>query len=206
MADDIQGLDTSPLLRLDIDYSDELSGKMEMFRDVVQFPGTNQRLILYSENYPRTYEIGFLFVDKEEKYNFLQFWDSVRGEFAKFWFITEEIAFELVSVVGSLDTVFIVNANNFHEIFKGNERICIRLRSGDIVIRQIIDVSYDDINEQYTLQTGVTFDRVIEIVDVVGIYFVVPVRFDNEVAKITNQSKVASQCQVTIRELLLEYP
>lgn len=206
MADDFQGLDASPVLRIPVDYSEDISGKMNMFRDVLQFPGTTQELVAYSDIYPRIYEVGFLFVDREEKFEFLEFWHSVRGEFSKFWYITEEIAFELLSVIGSADTSFIVAENNFHEIFRGDERVCFRLRNGDLLSRPIIDLTHDEFNKQYTLETGVVFGRVIEILDIYGIYFIVPARFDNEVAKIVNESKVASRCSLTIQEILTEYP
>jgi len=206
MADDLQGLDSSPVLRIPVNYTSDLTGKLNMFRDVLQFPGTTQELIAYADIYPRTYELEFLFVSKQERYEFLEFWHLVRGEAKKFWYITEEIAFELVSLIGSLDTSFIVKENNFHEVRSGDERVCFRLRDGDILSRPITDLTHDEFNGEYTLETAIAFGRVIEIEDIFGIFFIVPARFDNEVAKITNQSKVASTCSLTVQEILTEYP
>lgn len=206
MADDIQDLDTSLLFRIPVNYQDDVTGKMNIFREILQFDGTTQEIIEKADINPRTYQLEFLLYDKQKDYEFLEFVHSVRGEAKKFWFISEERAFELVSVIGSLDTSFIVEANNFDGIHKGNERVCFRLYNGDIIIRKITDVSTNNVDDTHTLQTGVTFDRVIELSDVQGIFFVVPVRIENPQIVLSNDSKEVSVATLTFQEILTEYP
>lgn len=206
MADDLQGLDSSPIMRIPVNYANDISGQMNVFRDILQFKGTTQEIINYATIYPKVYDLEFLFCNKEEKYNFLTFWHLLQGENKKFWYITEERAFELFSAIGSLDTSFVVDANNFIEIFQGHERVCFRFRDGDLLTRRISDVTENPIDNTYTLETGTTFDRVIQLTDIYGIYFIVPARFDNEVARITNESGHVHTTNLRVQEILTEYP
>lgn len=206
MADDIQNLDSSPILRIPVNYQGDISGEMQYFRDVLQFMGTTQKLIYYSDSkYPRSYQIEFLF-EKQEKYEFLEFWNNLKGEFSKFWYISEERSFELVSNIESSDTSFLAKSNNFEEVFKGNERVCFRFRNGDLLTRKIESITCDKINDECLLETGVSFDRNINLEDIFGIFYILPVRFEEEVCKIVNESKEVSTLQMRIKELLGEYP
>ena len=64
------------------------------------------------------------------------------------------------------------------------------------------EIPVDQVRRWY----GSTFDRVIEIEDVFGIFFISPCRFDNEVLQLTNESKVVTTTSLTVQEVLTEYP
>lgn len=206
MADDIQALDSYPVCRLEINYESDLNSSPEFLRTILQFKGTTQDLIYHGDIFPRTFRLDFLLTEPKEKYDFLTFWQQVKGNYSKFWYVLQERAFELENPISSSDTSFLVTANNFLGSRQGNERVCFFFRNGDILTRQITDISYNETENQYTLETGVSFDRAIVSSDLYGIFFIVPVRFIESLSRITQESKNVSKVSMSILELVNEYP
>jgi len=206
MADDILNLDSSPILREFPNYADDITGKMTQFRTVLSYPGTVQELISFSSLTPREYSLNFRFMEKKEEFDFIQFFKLVDGRVKKFWYLSEEIAFNLLIGVTTIDDRIIVRRNNFANIRRGDERIVFRMRDGDIITRLINDLIDNDVDDEYTLIFTAVFDRDIEPSDIFGIFFILPVRFDQEAVEVAYNSSEFGETDVRIKELLKEYP
>jgi len=199
MADDLQDLGTTQVLRLDEEVNWRELPKRDFLssRTILEFPGTAIRLTNNSENLPETFEFLVTFFSKLKEKEFLGKFFEFRGRYRRFWFplpinrftVTEDII---------INSNAITVAENKFELF-GHERLYLLLKNGDMISRQISSVGETTI----TLSSNITISITKE--DIVMCSLMLLVRFDKDALDFTNKSPIISETRVLVRELIEEY-
>jgi len=204
MADDIQDLDSSDILRIEPNAVNNLSGDLKYFRSIIEYLGTSKKLESFSDDVLRSWDLEFLFCEFEDEFNFLQFWHDQKGDLKKFWYITNDLFFDLTDEPTAIDTSFVVVNNAFDKVYTGEERICIMFKDNTILTRKIISV-VDIGNKELRINFNTAFGVNILFTQIKGVYQITPVRFDQKTLTGVGQSKVVADYKVRIKEVR-EFP
>lgn len=207
MADHLNGLGSiTEIFRKKINWAKDLSAEFAMARDVFGFPGSVQETIFHSENRPIKYELSITAKSKQEEYDLINFFNGKQGKYKKFWLPAQISMFSLYETIQSGATVIRIKKSNFYKKYKGIERACIELTSGDILTYKITDAYDGPQADQETIEIGTATDRAIFASDILRFGLMTLVRFDTDKLELNFFNDLLSETSLTVIELTGEYP
>lgn len=177
---------------------------------LLQYPGSIGGLWVENIIVPHKLIFSFRNKTKAEEKIALDFFEAQLGRHKNFWMPSWVTEFTVTQDINYRDTVIYVNNDFFLKTYRGHERIAIILNSGDIIVRQIDDVTtYQNIQQQrdeecLTLSSAV--GRNIAITDIELCCFFLLVRFDKDVMALDYITDSVSDCTISTYELIREYP
>lgn len=204
MADDLQGLGTTPEFR-DLLFSLQNwreRPKMNVKTNVrlFGFEGTVKQVINQSDDQPHDLDFLVTLENLEQIFQFLTFFHSRRARLERFWFPLPYGIFSLVGQQLSGNTVLKVNSPTF--FYRGFERIYILLSNGDLITREVTAVN-EVAGELFF--TVAALDRTIEESDVELCSLLLLCRFDNNDVKLKYKPYTAADTNIKLKELITEY-
>lgn len=207
MADQLTGLGTiTDILRNRFDWSNIPQGMFELQREIVNFPGTVDSIVLFSEERPHRYEIEYFFDSKADEYAFINFFYGRQGDIKKFWVPAQIAYFTLDVNIANGATSIIVKKCGYAKFYKGYERIYIRTKAGDLLTFALTNVVDGPLAGQETLSIGTAINRAVAISEVEIISFLLLARFDNSEIDMDYETDLISSVKTAIVELVKEYP
>lgn len=162
---------------------------------------------LWQENTvaPKRLKFDYSNLTKAAEKELIDFFQARNGQHGCFWTPSWITNFQIIDDLVASDSVIPVRNDSFSKTYSGYERIAIVLASGDIIVREISGATeIDSTQENLTLVSPV--DRIINMVDIDLCCLFLLVRFDMDVLSIKHITDSISETEITVYELVREYP
>jgi len=170
-----------------------------------QTESSYKKIITFDARKPKVFKIEIVLNGLDQIKSFLDFFDEREGIIKPFWFKSKINSFTVSTAITSGATEIEHIKNGFPNGFSGHERFYIENSSGDIITRKIqTAVSVDLSTDKVTFTDEVGQD--IEINEVSFMGFCVLCRFMNKNIKVKYQAPTIATVDVTLKELIEEYP
>jgi hypothetical protein len=187
-----------------INWVKPVKGNYELSRQIADFPGTIQEVILNSEERPAKFELQLTFFDNYELTEILSFFSLHKGRWAKFWFLSQMAFFTINGDIVANDSNIRVVDNKFTKTFRGYERIYLKLKDGSLLTYKIASV--EESQGEIILQTETPVNRAIMAQEVEKISFMFLMRFDVDNMTPTHITDNKGNIDTTLIEVVKEYP
>jgi hypothetical protein len=158
-----------------------------------------------TDDVPERLKIGVTVSSKTDEYDLIDFFYNHRGRWAKFWMRSTVREFTLKENALSGSGAIITYVNGAHLQYQGYERIYIVMNNGDVLSRKVGNVTYDDVNEKYTLTLTTNLDRDLETDNHFLIARLLLGRFDEDSLILDYETDGVSEQVFTFQELVKEY-
>jgi hypothetical protein len=207
VANDFEDIDypNIPIFPLFPNWTTTPNSEIALARTLLQYRGSAQRLIPFTDDVPISFEAKFTTYIKEDEYSLLDFWNERKGKNERFWSYHPKIAFELKRDIGSGATALVCLHNYAESQYQGYERIYIIMNDGDILTRHVTNVSYDDLLDELTVEISTALDRDVNLDNHARIGRLLLSRFDEDEMSLTHRSDLATETDFRFYELVKEY-
>lgn len=177
-----------------------------MTRNIKEFPGTIQEIQSFYDNPSRKITFGYMCDGYQEIFDMWDFFNSMEGRVNHFWVMDKREAFTLAIDHASGMTSLEVENNRFKNNYRGHERIFVLKTNGDLLTRQVINVTdgATDATLLLTLDTALSWDIDRADVSILGRLYLV--RFDVDELTLKFANPKLAEFRVSFHELLREYP
>ena len=207
MADSL--LDVSPITATwlkEPDWSENVSSSGVFSKMLIQYGGSVGQLWKENDEIPRRLQMQFSFDDKQEETEFLNFFETQKGRWGKFWVPTWITQFRPVDDIASSQTIIPVYNDKFAGVYRGHERLFIMLHNGDKLVRKIIaaEESIGGETETITLSSSLGVSADLSNIAIMGLFLLV--RFDQDKVDMKYTTNTVSETTLQFYELIREYP
>jgi hypothetical protein len=205
MADSLLDLEAQPLFTLEPNWASSLNTSFAMSRLLTEYPGSAQNLESLTDDAPYMFDAGFLLTTKAEEYTLLAFFNARRGMNQRFWMRHPQTAFTLKTAALAGSTSLVCSSNASWQIYRGWERLYIRMSNGDTLTRQIAALTHDTVADTAVLTLTSPLDRDLTLTnhDLIGRLLLVRLADDTLSHKIA--SDTVSKVDLSFIELVQEY-
>lgn len=207
MADSLEGLGTAELFPLVPNWVVTPTTNLVVGRYYQTYPGSSFIIEELTGDVPQVLELGFM-LEKEDEYSLLDFFNDRKGRLERFWVRDPKQSFILKETATLGSTVLKCYPNKAEEVMRGDERIWIEMTDGgDIITRELTDVSYNTGDDATYLQMNTTIDR--DLTADNGNHLIIGklllARFGYDTMEISLQSNLIGETNLRFRELVKEY-
>ena len=203
MADDLAGLGSYNIFPLDPDWAQNPKSSFDMVRVVQQYQGTAQSLSSRTDYVPIKFEAGFSIWDRDDEYDLIDFFDTVKARVGAFWLKMPKWAFTTDSKITAGATSFPCYENDASKQYQGFERVYMILNNGDVISRAIttaVNNGAGRVNLNFDGPLSVD----IETTDYYRTGRLLLVRFDNDELKVECETDGVFKFNLKFQELPVE--
>src|SRR3989304_5633227 len=129
MADSLEDLGAISLWKPNINWREELEYNWDIERQILEFEGTSQDLITFSQEKPHHFNFTVTCMQKADEFALLQKFIELRGRVKNFWFPNPINLFTLKEEAPAGTNTLLIELNNLE--FRGYERIYFILKNKD---------------------------------------------------------------------------
>jgi hypothetical protein len=203
MADDLEDLGGFEIFPIEPNWVSKPKLDLELGKIIVKYIGTSAQLNTFTDDVPEAWKLGFNPI-KSEEYDLIDFFVNRYGRNGGFWLKVPAREFTLYSTALSGSTELRVEKNYAWRNYQDRERIWIDMHTGDIITRKIIDTTEE--TDYLALDLNVSLDRDVTLTNHFKICKLLFCRFDEDMLKFDCESNLMSGTQLSVRELVKEYP
>lgn len=205
MADSLNGMGTFSLFPLEINWVRRPKVDLALARILMKHIGTSIALETFTDDVPERINFGVTVTVKSDEYDLIDFFANRKGQHGKFWIKGMSREFTLKEDALSGSSALLVYRNGAYTQYQGYERIWIGMNDGDVLTRHIQSITDDDLNDRYSLNLATPIDRDIDVDGHFIIARLFLVRFTEDKLFLNFLTDVASEIELTVRELVKEY-
>lgn len=207
MADSLDGLGGLDIFPFVPNWTQAPDSQYAITRYYYAYPGTANIIEELSSDVPNDVELTFLLEDKEDEYDFIDFFHTHKGRRDKFWVKDPRSLFVVKDDVGLGSSTIKCYNNYAHNVMRGDERIYIDMRTGDLVTRELTSVDYLSVDDSIVLSLDTVLDRDVDK-DNTNIYIISKLllcRFGADTIEVRAESNTVSTAGMRFHELVKEY-
>jgi len=205
VADDYQDLGSYERFPLLPNWASPPDSNYLMARWLVNMAGTVDTLKSITDNSPIIFESTFTITDKQEEYDLLDFFYNRRGRHGKFWIQHPATCFTLKKTANLGGLEISCYPNRAQLSYQGYERIYVYMSNGDIITREIPNVTYDAVDDELDLELVTALDRDITTDNCVMIGRMLLVRFEDDSMEFESHTSEVTEVTLRFHELVEEY-
>jgi len=207
MADDLDGLGGLNLFPLEPNWERNPASGFKVARYFQSYPGSAQTLEQLTADVPISFTLEFMTPTKEDEYNLLDFYHERLGRLERFWIKYPIQTFVLKEDHNTGASALKCYPNLAENIMRGDERIFIEMHDGDIITKELTEVSYSVGDDATSLALDTSTDR--DLTADNGNHWLIGrlllARFEQDTMKIAAKSNEVSTVGLKFYELVKEY-
>lgn len=178
--------------------------KIQATSILTQYPGTSMELADKSLPIPKRRTLTYSNFTKELEFEMTSFFYSHFGRKQKFWQPSWDVSFKAYEDIQNGATQIKICTSNFYMVSQGYERFFMLLFNGDMISRQITEVTKQ--NEYEVLHLKTEMDRSIALDEIELMCLFLLGRFDMDALIFRHDTDTISSVAWEFIELIREYP
>lgn len=179
--------------------------ELQINRFLFEYRGTASEISEKNPEVPIVFEASFDLTNIVDYYTFLEFIHNHIGRVKRFWLRYPKQMFIPVEGVSTGSVNIVCEANDFHLVHVGHERIFIETTDGSTITRHVTNASYDEADNELTITVATPIDRDISVDEFFRVGRYLLVRFDDDNFKLRLYSDMNMEISQRMVELIRDY-